>query len=1775
MKKFTLEILQKQWHHPQQWIAGFLMLFVLLGTNAFAQTVTLGSGTAVSVANSGNGLGPVNSYYAYMHYQVVYTAAEITAAGGTAQNISQFGWNVSTSPGTALPNYRIRMALTTATNSAAHNTSALTEVYNASYTSTTTGFNMFTLTSPFLWDGTSNILVDVCYGGAAFTSPYGQVFVYGTDANSSRFSRDDDGAQCAVNTDRVNAFKPQARFEFAPAPSCLAPLTPVSSLVGATTATVSWTAPATAPASGYQYYISTTNTAPAANATASGSVPTGTTLSLTDLPSQTTQYVWVRSNCGTNDVSTWTGPVSFTTLQIAATLPFTDGFEGTPSWSIINGTQTNKWYIGTATNNGGTHALYISDNNGVANSYDMDESSVVQAYRDITLPADIVQANLTFDWRGAGESTYDYLRIWAVPTTFIPTAGTQIGTGTGRVQLEALLNGSATYNSRTYVIPATAYAGQTIRLVFEWKNDDSSGDDPAAAIDNVSVTTVTCFAPTAITAAATPGTVNVSWTAATTVPASGYDYYYSTTNTAPAATTTPSGNVATGTTVALTTLTSDTVYYIWVRSNCGGTDASVWTNGGSFRTECLASAPSATYETFASYDGTATSPVCWKEATGALTATPAAVTLGNSSWTNENYNNTAGTNGRAARVELYGARNAWLISPAIDLGTGTTDYQLEYTASVIPWSGTTAVTAMGEKYVKVVVSTDGGATWAEANVVRTYNNANIPSAGVIETIQLGSYTGVVKIGFYGFSTSNDLDLRFYIDNFRVREVPNCLNPIAPTLGTVGETTAVISWTAPATAPANGYEYYVSTTNTAPTATTTATGSVGAGILTATVSGLTPSTQNYVWVRSNCGEDRSEWVGPVSLMTLCDAPAITSSTGATICGLGTATLNAVADGGTISWYAAATGGTALFTGASFVTPQISETTTYYVTSSVTGTATAGGGKVVPSYSDGGTVPGNYGVVFNATSAFTLNSVDVFLNSTVAGNVVVVLQSSTGTELQRATIAVPAGNATTPVQFSLNLGWTIPVGTGYRLLAVSGPSLIRELSPAFPYAIGASGSVTGGYSFGGSSSLYYFFYNFNFTGICSAPRVAVVATVTAAPAIEVAVTETAICAGESTTLSVTSDNDGYTYVWTPGTGLTGESQVVSPAETTTYTVTATDAVSGCVTTEEITVTVNALPNAITVTPAMATVCPDAVQAFTVSGTLATGIATLGTGTTAPSSTSNPNPFNAWYGGHRTQMLYKKAELEAQGLVAGASISSISFDFAASVNRTLNDLTIRIGVTSNETTTDGFVPVNTLTTVYNANYTPVDGATGVVPFAFSTPYVWDGTSNIIVEVIHNQGNSGNGAGTITKTTTTNFDSVYYLVRDNASPAGVATLQNLDLTNIATKGALTARPNAIFNYSFTNTVAWTPATGLYTDEAATVAYTGQDVETVYAKLTESAVFTVTVTNASGCAVTATATVTVGAATPAPAASATQTFCGTGIVGGLDATGTEIKWYENATGGIALVDDVALTNGAIYYASQTVNGCESIIRTPVTVVLTIVAVDDLEDVTQCGGTYTLPVLTNGAYYTESNGAGTMLEAGELIEETTTLYIFATSATTPNCTNQSIFTVTINNTDAPTGVSPQTISVASGEEATIEDIEVTATGTVTWYASESDAIAGIALPQGTQLEAGTTYYATQTIGNCTSTEVLAVTIEQILGGKGFDLASFSYYPNPVSNVLNLTYSSEITSVAIFNLVGQQVTVQQPNTTNAKVDTSMLAEGTYLVKVTAANAVKTIKVIKKN
>ena len=154
-------------------------------------------------------------------------------------------------------------------------------------------------------------------------------------------------------------------------------------------------------------------------------------------------------------------------------------------WTEVNTppAQTNQWYAGTAaTGFTGARCAFVgtASNN---NNYNINIGSVVHFYRDIVFPAGQPIINLSFSWKGYGESIYDYIRVYLVPTGTAVTAGTQLFTG----QLGATYyNQSSAWQTANINIPCTA-AGTTQRLVFSWINDFSLGTMPAGAIDNISV----------------------------------------------------------------------------------------------------------------------------------------------------------------------------------------------------------------------------------------------------------------------------------------------------------------------------------------------------------------------------------------------------------------------------------------------------------------------------------------------------------------------------------------------------------------------------------------------------------------------------------------------------------------------------------------------------------------------------------------------------------------------------------------------------------------------------------------------------------------------------------------------------------------------------------------------------------------------------------------------------------------------------------------------------------------------------------------------------------------------------------------------------------------------------------------------------------------------------------------------------------------------------------------------------------------------------------------
>lgn len=111
---------------------------------------------------------------------------------------------------------------------------------------------------------------------------------------------------------------------------------------------------------------------------------------------------------------------------------------------------------------------------------------------------------------------------------------------------------------------------------------------------------------------------------------------------------------------------------------------------------------------------------------------------------------------------------------------------------------------------------------------------------------------------------------------------------------------------------------------------------------------------------------------------------------------------------------------------------------------------------------------------------------------------------------------------------------------------------------------------------------------------------------------------------------------------------------------------------------------------------------------------------------------------------------------------------------------------------------------------------------------------------------------------------------------------------------------------------------------------------------------------------------------------------------------------------------------------------------------------------------------------------------------------------------------------------------------------------------------------------GTTYYVN--IGDYSSFSNnpegnFDIDVTTTLAVDTFGTNGFSAYPNPVKNILNISNSTSISKVQVVNLLGQEMIVKSMNETQGQLDVSELSAGTYLVKVTSDNQVKTIKIVK--
>ena len=82
-----------------------------------------------------------------------------------------------------------------------------------------------------------------------------------------------------------------------------------------------------------------------------------------------------------------------------------------------------------------------------------------------------------------------------------------------------------------------------------------------------------------------------------------------------------------------------------------------------------------------------------------------------------------------------------------------------------------------------------------------------------------------------------------------------------------------------------------------------------------------------------------------------------------------------------------------------------------------------------------------------------------------------------------------------------------------------------------------------------------------------------------------------------------------------------------------------------------------------------------------------------------------------------------------------------------------------------------------------------------------------------------------------------------------------------------------------------------------------------------------------------------------------------------------------------------------------------------------------------------------------------------------------------------------------------------------------------------------------------------------------------LSVETFAAAKIAMYPNPVENILNIDAPNDITNIAIFNVLGQEVFTSTPNKASVSVQTDFLAKGTYIVQTTIAGKKANAKFVK--
>jgi hypothetical protein len=374
----------------------------------------------------------------------------------------------------------------------------------------------------------------------------------------------------------------------------------------------------------------------------------------------------------------------------------------------------------------------------------------------------------------------------------------------------------------------------------------------------------TCASPTGLTVTnITSDGATLMWSSNST--ATSWEVYITTSATdIPDSTTIPT-DYASDTTYTAMNLNSSTMYYFYVRANCGPGEVSRW-RAVSFQTLCEALTTLPMFENFDSHTGSTSGtsnnlPDCWNYLnTGTYSTYAGYPIIYNSTSYSESGNN-------SLRFYTYTSTTTmgdqYAILPRIDVTYNPID-NLQVTMDVRKYSTSYANFTL---IVGVMSDPTDVTTFVPVDTIvqseTTYNEY---------TVMFNNYTGIGEyIAMYApkVTPSNLSYNAGHVDNLVLEPIPSCLKPTGVTLSNVTATSVDVSWT-PGDAEF-AWEIVV-----VPTGTPVTSGLAEyATIYPYTVSNLDDDTQYDLYVRADCGGgDYSSWTQPQSFTTdpLCTPPS---------------------------------------------------------------------------------------------------------------------------------------------------------------------------------------------------------------------------------------------------------------------------------------------------------------------------------------------------------------------------------------------------------------------------------------------------------------------------------------------------------------------------------------------------------------------------------------------------------------------------------------------------------------------------------------------------------------------------------------------------------------------------------------------------------------------------------------------------------------------------------------------------------------------------------------